>query len=305
MRAEDAAVHVRLVDDDVAQVVQHVRPEVVPRQHADMEHVGVREDEVRPLADLPALLLRRVAVVDGGADARHRELGERAGLVLRERLRRVEVERAVLRLAGERVEDGQVEGERLPRRGAGRDHHVPARARGVPRARLVLVQLVDPLRGERGGELRVEAVRERRGPRGARRPPSSGTRAPRRRGGQPTTVPSASTRIVLAASTPVRSAPAGATTASNARCGTCREHGAGALRGASPVRGIGLDDGHLVAGEPQRHGVDAGEAELEHVGGRRADQLEHARRRARGEGGWQAEHGETVTFARRGAAARG
>ena len=69
VRAEHAAVDVRLVDDDVAEVVQHVRPEVVARQHADVEHVGVREHEVRPLADLPAPLLRRVAVVDRGAHA--------------------------------------------------------------------------------------------------------------------------------------------------------------------------------------------------------------------------------------------
>ncbi len=69
VRAEDAAVDVRLVDDDVAQVVQHVGPEVVPRQHADVEHVGVREHEVRPLADLPAPLGRRVAVVDRRAHA--------------------------------------------------------------------------------------------------------------------------------------------------------------------------------------------------------------------------------------------
>ena len=98
MRAEHAAIHVRLVDDDVAQVVQHVRPEVVPRQDADVEHVGVREHDVRPLPDLPAPLLRRVAVVDRGADARH-ELAERARLILRECLRRIEVERTILRLA--------------------------------------------------------------------------------------------------------------------------------------------------------------------------------------------------------------
>ena len=104
---------------------------------------------------------------------------------------------------------------------------------------------------------------------------------------------------------PVRSVPAGATISVERALRNLLEHGAGALRGASPVRGIGLDDGHLVAGESKRHRVDAGEAELEHVGGRRAEQLEHARRRARGEGGRQTDHGQTVTFAHRGAAARG
>ena len=64
VRAEDAAVHVCLVDDDVAQVVQDVAPAVVARQNPDVEHVGVRQDSVRPAADLRAPLLRRVAVVD-------------------------------------------------------------------------------------------------------------------------------------------------------------------------------------------------------------------------------------------------
>ena len=94
VRAEDAAVDVRLVDDDVAEVLEHVAPAVVVRQHADVEHVRVREDHVRPLADLPAPLGGRVAVVDRGPQLRHAVAGERPGLVLRERLRRVEVERA-------------------------------------------------------------------------------------------------------------------------------------------------------------------------------------------------------------------
>jgi hypothetical protein len=66
--AEDAAVHVRLVDDDVAQVREDVSPTVVVREHAHVEHVGVREDDVRPLPDLPTALARCVAVVDGGLE---------------------------------------------------------------------------------------------------------------------------------------------------------------------------------------------------------------------------------------------
>ena len=124
--AEHAAVHVRLVDDDVAQVREDVAPAVVVREDADVEHVGVRQDDVRPLADLPAPLARRVAVVDRGPQALQPELRERAGLVLRERLRRVEVERPRLRLARDRVEHGQVERERLSRGRAGRDDDVLA-----------------------------------------------------------------------------------------------------------------------------------------------------------------------------------
>ena len=47
VRAEDAAVDVRLVDDDETEVVQRVAPPIVVGQHADVEHVGVREDHVR------------------------------------------------------------------------------------------------------------------------------------------------------------------------------------------------------------------------------------------------------------------
>ena len=71
VRAEDAAVDVRLVHDHVGEVREHVAPAVVVRQHAHVEHVRVGEDQVRPLAHLPAALGRRVPVVD-----RRAELGQ-------------------------------------------------------------------------------------------------------------------------------------------------------------------------------------------------------------------------------------
>ena len=71
-----------------------------------------------------------------------------ADLVLRERLRRVEVERAQLGLLGERGEDREVEGEALPARGPGRDRDVLTALRRLPGRRLVRVQLVDPARLE-------------------------------------------------------------------------------------------------------------------------------------------------------------
>ena len=64
VRAEHAAVDVRLVDHDPGEVGEHVAPGAVVRQHAHVEHVRVREDQVRALADGAALLARRVAVVD-------------------------------------------------------------------------------------------------------------------------------------------------------------------------------------------------------------------------------------------------
>ncbi len=44
VRAEDAPVDVRLVDDDVTEVREHVAPAVVVRQDADVEHVRVGQD---------------------------------------------------------------------------------------------------------------------------------------------------------------------------------------------------------------------------------------------------------------------
>ena len=129
---------------------------------------------------------RRVAVVDRRTHARHGELAERARLVLRERLRRIEVERAVLRLARERVEHGQVEGERLARRGAGRDDQVPAALRGLPGLGLMRVELArcPAARAPRARSGAGRRAAARRAARAAAR--SSGRRAPRPGGGQPT-----------------------------------------------------------------------------------------------------------------------
>ena len=49
--AEHAAVHVRLVDDHERQVREQLAPRGVVGQDPDVEHVGVREDQVRALAD--------------------------------------------------------------------------------------------------------------------------------------------------------------------------------------------------------------------------------------------------------------
>ncbi len=64
--AEHAAVHVGLVEHDVAQVMQELGPALVGRQDADVQHVGVGEQDGGAGADARALGLRRVAVVEGG-----------------------------------------------------------------------------------------------------------------------------------------------------------------------------------------------------------------------------------------------
>ena len=65
--AEDAAVHVRLVQHDEAQLVQELRPALVAGQDADVQHVGVAEQDRGGAPQQRALVLRRVAVVDGQA----------------------------------------------------------------------------------------------------------------------------------------------------------------------------------------------------------------------------------------------
>ena len=165
VRAEDTAIDVRLVDDDELEVVQEVAPEVVPRQDSDVEHVRVRQHEIRPAPDLTAAFGRRVSVVDRGADGRQPELAERTRLILRERFRRIEVEGTRVPVVGERVEDGQVECERLARGGARRDDDVaPALRRGV-RLGLVPVELVDTASGEGLPQGRLNGVGERSGSR--------------------------------------------------------------------------------------------------------------------------------------------
>ena len=169
VRAEDAAVDVRLVDDHVGEVREHVAPAVVVREHAHVEHVRVGEDQVRPLAHLPAPVGGGVAVVDRGPQLGQAERPERPQLVLRERLRRVEVERPLLRLARERVQHGQVEGERLPGGGAGRDDEVLAARGRLPGLGLVRVERVHALRRERLAHARVQRLGQRREDRVSRR----------------------------------------------------------------------------------------------------------------------------------------
>jgi len=45
MAAEDAAVHVRLIEHHVAQVVQVLGPALVAGQNADVKHVGIAEQD--------------------------------------------------------------------------------------------------------------------------------------------------------------------------------------------------------------------------------------------------------------------
>ena len=99
--AEDAAIGVELVDDDVRKRLQHLvradvaqafeepRPLRVMRQDSGVQHVRVGEDDVGAAADLAAGVAGCVAVIGKGANIRpHRLDGlmEILELILAERL---------------------------------------------------------------------------------------------------------------------------------------------------------------------------------------------------------------------------
>jgi hypothetical protein len=161
VRAEHAAVDVRLVDDDVAEVRSTSPQRSWCGRTPTWSMSGLVRIEVRPAADLPAALASRVAVVDrrrvrGTFSAAACATGPaRAPSSGRGRAR-------ALRLARERVEHGQVERERLARRGARRDDDVLAALRRLPRLGLVREERVvrQPL-----ADARVERLRHGNEPR--------------------------------------------------------------------------------------------------------------------------------------------
>ncbi len=166
MRAEHPTGDVRLVDDHDRQPQEEVRPARVVGQQRRVEHVRVREHEVRVATDQRALGGRSVPVVHGGAQLGQLEHTHLPELIPRERLRRVEPQGRRL-LA---VERGRCEGhgrsERLPRGGPRGEHHVAACQQRTQGARLVRVQALDPEQlepaGEQVGDLRRERLEHRR-----------------------------------------------------------------------------------------------------------------------------------------------
>ena len=148
--AEDAAVDVGLVEHHVAELVKELRPALVCGKDADVQHVGIAEDDRRRATQLGALLVRRVAVVDRRDDAGDAHLGQLAGLVLGERLGGEEEEGACLRLRGEGFEDGELVAEALAARRSGAHDQVLAGRERIPGGDLMAVERVHA-----GGEERV------------------------------------------------------------------------------------------------------------------------------------------------------
>ena len=65
---EDAAVGGQLVDHDIAEVLEQLRPPRMVGKNARVQHVGIAENEMRACAHGPPGILRRVAVVGEDAD---------------------------------------------------------------------------------------------------------------------------------------------------------------------------------------------------------------------------------------------
>jgi hypothetical protein len=109
--AEDAAVDVDLIDDNVLQPAEQRPPRRVVGQDAGVEHVGVGEQQPRRLADAAALRRRRVAVIrgDGGRLVKLRgEAIQLRQLVVRQRLGGKEVECTRGGIRQQHVHYGQV-----------------------------------------------------------------------------------------------------------------------------------------------------------------------------------------------------
>ena len=158
--AEHAAVDVRLVEDHEAQMVQELGPAFVAGEDADVEHVRVAEQDGGAAADLGALRLRRVAVVDGRHGARQAQRAQLARLVLGQRLGRIEVQGARGRVLGAGVDGRKRETERLAARRAGGHDHVVAGLQQLVSAALVAVEAFHALGRQRRAHPGVELVRQ-------------------------------------------------------------------------------------------------------------------------------------------------
>ena len=159
VRSENAAIRVQLVEHNVAEVLEELHPLGVVGEDARVEHVRVRDDDVSSAANRRAHRGRGVAVVRVGLEIdidilrESLKLGE---LILGERLRREDVERAGRRILRDRVDDRKVVAEGLAARGRGDDDGVLSGVGGLERVGLVGVEREDPAPPERRRDAAVE-----------------------------------------------------------------------------------------------------------------------------------------------------
>ncbi|MNS86437.1 hypothetical protein D3C72_1203430 [compost metagenome] len=143
--AEHAAIGVHFVDDDVAQVLEELRPLGVMRQDRLVQHVRVGNHDVAMQADRLACIAGGVTIEGKGLHpevAGAVELQQFGHLVLRQCLGREQVQRLGLVLHGG-ADHRQGVAQRLAAGGGGDDGHVLAALAGLPGFCLVAVKLLD------------------------------------------------------------------------------------------------------------------------------------------------------------------
>jgi hypothetical protein len=159
--AEDAAVVVELVDDNVLEVLEKLDPLGVMGQDPGMEHVGVGQDDVAAGPDGLARVLGRVAVVGEDADLLGQprvDVVELGLLVLGQGLGGEEVKGPRRRVLHDGVEDGQIVAERLARGRRGHDDDVLPLLERLPARALVREQLRESLGHEGLAQGRMDLV---------------------------------------------------------------------------------------------------------------------------------------------------
>ena len=151
VRAENAAVHVRFVNDNMRKARQKGGPLFMMRQNAKMEHFGIADqDRGRLTTNLAPGIVRRIAVIQRNGRTRlfrpglrQRLKGQR--LILRQRLERKEVQRPGIRIAQKVRQYGQTVDQALAA-GCGRCHNNAAAAPDkIRRCGLMAVEAPAPL----------------------------------------------------------------------------------------------------------------------------------------------------------------
>src|SRR5713226_1501489 len=154
--AEDAAVGVQLIEDDVTEVFEEAGPARVVREDAGVQHVWVGQDDVTFFADGFASVRGCVAVVGENAEAIFQtlvELVKFGELVLREGLGGEEVECAGVGIFKDRVQNREVIAERLAGSRWCDDNGVFSSAYGFGGGGLMGVEAADTFGGVGGDKI--------------------------------------------------------------------------------------------------------------------------------------------------------
>src|SRR5665213_3344892 len=158
-----AAIVMKLIDHNVFQVFKKLGPLGVMREDAAVQHIGIGEHNVGPLAYGAPRILGSVAIVGEGADVRpHRpdQTMQFFELIFRERLRREKIEGARAGLSGQTIEHGKVVAKGFTAGGGRYDDDIFAGGDSGIRFRLVRVRSVDTAGGKHLTQFRVHMFRK-------------------------------------------------------------------------------------------------------------------------------------------------